>query len=124
MGLCKERESKRIITLKVSEKESICGENESTHGGIYTYSRIDCTALLNHRALSFTAHIQMYIYIYIYIYNLFLWVIETKHVLIETGIFISCLLLVGGVCELVPPVVAEGSTDYSMELAAQTDPQI
>lgn len=34
--------------------------------------------------------------------------IETKHVLIETGIFISCLLLVGGVCELVPPVVAEG----------------
>lgn len=50
--------------------------------------------------------------------------IETKHVLIETGIFISCLLLVGGVCELVPPVVAEGSTDYSMELAAQTDPQI
>lgn len=62
--------------------------------------------------------------IYIYIYNLFLWVIETKHVLIETGIFISCLLLVGGVCELVPPVVAEGSTDYSMELAAQTDPQI
>lgn len=71
MGLCKERESKRIITLKVSEKGSICGENETTHGGIYTYSRIDCTALLNHRALSFTAHIQMYIYIYIYLQFVF-----------------------------------------------------
>lgn len=102
-------------------RKEVSAEKTRVHGGIYTYSRIDCTALLNHRALSFTAHIQMYIYIYIY--NLFLWVIETKHVLIETGIFISCLLLVGGVCELVPPVVAEGSTDYSMELAAQTDPQ-
>lgn len=42
--------------------------------------------------------------------------IEIKYVLIEIGIFISCFLLVGGVCELVFLVVVEGSIDYSMEL--------
>lgn len=57
MGLCKERESKRIIILKVSEKGSICGENESIYGGIYIYSCIDCIVLLNYRVLFFIVYI-------------------------------------------------------------------